>query len=353
MASNSCLKVFIASTSEGLKLARSVHQALTRPGFEPILWEKAFPESLTIVEGLEEAIDACDFAIVTATPDDLTLSRGKEQKSPRDNVIFELGFFMGRLGPIGRLGRLRTYLVINADDVLKRPSDLSGLMEARIIRKKGQSQAKAVTSSVDNLCRKMKEIGNREKRSEEDENEAQKKKDFCRRISGTWWEINSIDGKFYGLSLFDIKPKNGGTTVALEGWLVGPEGQIIANWYSIAVAVYPDDRRIFYLWEGSQNTAGGYLGVGRFDIQDSGSKLYQAGTGKFITVRDFDEPDVPLGSEVSKGSASRRWKQVKLRRADPAMNAKFNEIIHDGDDAARKRLVTQILHKYKVSSGLS
>ena len=49
------------------------------------------------MESLERELDQSDFAIAIAQPDDLTESRGEAKPTPRDNVIFELGFFMGRL----------------------------------------------------------------------------------------------------------------------------------------------------------------------------------------------------------------------------------------------------------------
>jgi predicted nucleotide-binding protein len=42
------------------------------------------------LETLVNKLDLFDFAILCLTPDDLTTSRGKEQQSPRDNVILEL-----------------------------------------------------------------------------------------------------------------------------------------------------------------------------------------------------------------------------------------------------------------------
>jgi dolichyl-phosphate-mannose--protein O-mannosyl transferase len=61
---------------------------------------------------------------LVATPDDLSLSRGKIDATPRDNILFELGLF------IGRLGRNRTFLVCNHDHPVKLPSDLNGWTRA-------------------------------------------------------------------------------------------------------------------------------------------------------------------------------------------------------------------------------
>ena len=37
----------------------------------------------------------CDFAVAIAHPDDRTKIRDEDWPTPRDNVVFELGFFMG------------------------------------------------------------------------------------------------------------------------------------------------------------------------------------------------------------------------------------------------------------------
>jgi predicted nucleotide-binding protein len=51
----------------------------------------------------------------------MSLVRGTEWPTPRDNVIFELGFFMGRLG------RERAILMEPRDKKVKLPSDLAGI----------------------------------------------------------------------------------------------------------------------------------------------------------------------------------------------------------------------------------
>ncbi|MDG7001889.1 MAG: nucleotide-binding protein, partial [Nitrososphaerota archaeon] len=73
------------------------------------------------VESLERQLDQSDFAIAIAQPDDITQSRGASTPSPRDNVIFELGLF------IGRIGRLRSFLIEPRGEEIKLPSDLSGI----------------------------------------------------------------------------------------------------------------------------------------------------------------------------------------------------------------------------------
>ena len=54
------------------------------------------------------------------TADDVTLSRGTKQKSPRDNLLLELGLV------IGRLGRKRSFAVCTRGQEIKLPSDLAG-----------------------------------------------------------------------------------------------------------------------------------------------------------------------------------------------------------------------------------
>jgi hypothetical protein len=55
------------------------------------------------------------------TGDDLVASRGRRQPSPRDNVLLEVGLF------VGILGRERTFAVCDRAAELKLPSDLAGI----------------------------------------------------------------------------------------------------------------------------------------------------------------------------------------------------------------------------------
>ena len=63
------------------------------------------------------------------TADDVVVKRGKKGFGPRDNMIFELGFFTGTLG------RARTFMVIDRDDPAILPSDLAGVTVAMYSRR--------------------------------------------------------------------------------------------------------------------------------------------------------------------------------------------------------------------------
>jgi predicted nucleotide-binding protein len=120
-------KVFVASSSEGLNVVNAVHALLQRAlnGTADVRpWPKEFQLSKAYIESLESLLDASDFSVLVLTPDDLMISRNAERLSPRDNVVFELGLFFGRLG------RERCFILKPADLDLKLPSDLLGIESA-------------------------------------------------------------------------------------------------------------------------------------------------------------------------------------------------------------------------------
>lgn len=113
--------VFVGSSSEGLDVAREVELQLQRDAVTTLWKDSVFGLGYGVLESLMNALDQFDFAVMILSPDDLLESRRESYASPRDNVIFELGLFMGRLG------RSRTFIVHAADSDLKLPSDLAGI----------------------------------------------------------------------------------------------------------------------------------------------------------------------------------------------------------------------------------
>jgi predicted nucleotide-binding protein len=65
-----------------------------------------------------------DFAIFVFTPDDQLQMRGETRPVARDNVLFELGLF------IGQLTRKRSFVVHPSGKAVSLPSDLAGITTA-------------------------------------------------------------------------------------------------------------------------------------------------------------------------------------------------------------------------------
>ena len=114
-------KVFIVHGHDELlkvKIARLVEQQ----GIEAIILSEKENEGKTIIEKLEGHSDV-GAAILLFTPDDSGKEIFEENAKPRarQNVVFEAGFFMGKLG------RNKTIMVATGKN-LELPSDLHGLI---------------------------------------------------------------------------------------------------------------------------------------------------------------------------------------------------------------------------------
>lgn len=115
--------VFVGSSSEGLEIAQYLQPELQANRFCWVtVWTQGvFGASQYTMDSLATAARSADFAVLVASPDDAVESRGRASAAPRDNVIFELGLFMGVVG------RERTFIVQQRGSDLKLPSDLDGL----------------------------------------------------------------------------------------------------------------------------------------------------------------------------------------------------------------------------------
>lgn len=96
-------RLFIGSSSEELKLAEAA-KVLLEKDFDVTIWNEnvwdtsVFKINQNFLADLLKASLQFDFGILLGTNDDKIIFRGKEVLQPRDNVLFELGLFTGRLG---------------------------------------------------------------------------------------------------------------------------------------------------------------------------------------------------------------------------------------------------------------
>jgi hypothetical protein len=117
-------RIFIGSSVEGLRIAESLKALL--PDQDVSIWheEGIFKLGSATLEALEAALSKFQFGIFVFTPDDTIQTRGEIKPVARDNVIFELGMF------VGRLGRWRAVVVNPSRRAIALPTDLSGITTA-------------------------------------------------------------------------------------------------------------------------------------------------------------------------------------------------------------------------------
>jgi hypothetical protein len=152
-------RVFIGSSKEGLPVAHTLEEHLVHET-EPILWTNdVFAPSSTIIESLEQVLDTVEFSVLVVTPDDLRTKHEITAEVPRDNVVFELGLFMGRLG------RDRTFLlkVVKNDSDPQLPTDLLGMTVVSVDSTRSDGDmAAAVSPAVSKLLRAIKKAPRRQ-----------------------------------------------------------------------------------------------------------------------------------------------------------------------------------------------
>lgn len=142
--------LFIGSSTEGLEVARSIQNEFKheRVDVRPWFGTGVFGASHVPIEELVRLVEEVDFAIMVFGPDDSVASRGEEYQAPRDNVIFEMGLFMGRLG------RERVFMVKEQSTDLKIPSDLTGVLPLTYVSRLGSK----ISEQIGPLCNELRRI---------------------------------------------------------------------------------------------------------------------------------------------------------------------------------------------------
>lgn len=139
-------KLFIGSSSEELTLAEKVKDMLATD-FDVTIWNErvwdlsVFKLNQNFLSDLIKATLQFDFGILLGTSDDKVEYRGQVVLQPRDNVLFELGLFTGRLGT--------SKCAFLIDKQVKLLSDFGGLSLAQFENGNDESFEKAVNDIRD------------------------------------------------------------------------------------------------------------------------------------------------------------------------------------------------------------
>ena len=114
--------LFIGSSVESLGLAYAAQENLEFDA-EVTAWPQGvFDPSKYTLESILEVLGKSDFGLFIFAGDDITKIRRTDYVTVRDNVLFELGLF------IGRLGRERNFFLVPRDEKdFRLPTDLLGI----------------------------------------------------------------------------------------------------------------------------------------------------------------------------------------------------------------------------------
>ena len=115
-------KIFIGSTKENLEIAYAIQSVLSDVAYV-IPWNQGiFELSNSTLDNLLNALNEFNYAIFVFNPNDISVIRDIQKNTVRDNVIFELGLFLGKLG------KERVFYLIPSDiKDFHLPTDLLGI----------------------------------------------------------------------------------------------------------------------------------------------------------------------------------------------------------------------------------
>ena len=150
--------VFIGSSREQSPTARALAERL-KEFSTPTVWDEApFALNESIFDGLLKAAQVSDYAVFVFEPDDVTRVRGVDVRAVRDNVLFEFGLF------VGRMGRGRTFWLSSRQSEGHVPSDLVGLTHLIFSRPSSEDEGALVAAlgeAAERLRTVMKNQGRR------------------------------------------------------------------------------------------------------------------------------------------------------------------------------------------------
>jgi predicted nucleotide-binding protein len=114
-------EIFIVHGHNDL-VKQTIARTLSKLGLEPIILHERPDGGKTIIEKFEQNISNIGFAIILLTNDDEGKAKIETdyKARARQNVIFEMGYF------IGKLGRDRVFLLLEHN--VEKPGDLDGIV---------------------------------------------------------------------------------------------------------------------------------------------------------------------------------------------------------------------------------
>jgi parallel beta-helix repeat protein len=144
--------IFIGSSAEARELTTRLADLLEASGAVTVLpWYNAFNFGFAAIEDLARRLDEVDFAAFVMRADDQVRTREQTQGVTRDNVVFELGLFMGKLN------RDRTFALVEQGVTL--PTDFKGVTHLPIGSTSSAEEPVSLEGPVAAMVKQIREHG--------------------------------------------------------------------------------------------------------------------------------------------------------------------------------------------------
>lgn len=159
-------KAFIGSSRERLPIAHALKDAIETCA-DATVWDEAeWDLGDSILDGLIEAAAQYDFAIFVFGQDDSAVIRNTDVQIVRDNVIFELGLFIGRIGR----GRA-VWLSPSGSEAPHKITDLEGIIHLSFDNPgpdRHGSLPESLSTATAKICKQVNRLGVRNDRAIEE-----------------------------------------------------------------------------------------------------------------------------------------------------------------------------------------
>ena len=286
------LRIFLGAASENDRMLQRLAKRLNKSA-TVFSWRSIFNPGESALESLRRAATGVDFAAFVWGQEDLTISRKKAKRSPRDNVVYEAGLFAGYLGS------RRTFVI--PMEATKIPTDYLGVTTIH------NTTTDALADRIEDAMANLGPVP-------------------TARIVGDWWQfVTSGPLSTSVVSFFRIAIEADSRLVSIEGTSWNLQGRAVATWHCPAAALDEGTMALHYTFEGEhlgEESFPSYFGVGemrfrREPIAGSFSSTPRHGDGKTV------------------------FRRARYRRAERNDAA----IIHGTNAAARKRLIQRRLRE--------
>lgn len=141
-------RIFIGSSTEGLPVAQRIKEYF-EPEYDCYIWNDGiFKYNEGFLETLIKSASLFDFGFMVFAADDVSRIRDKEYITTRDNVLFEYGLFLGRVGLD------KAYII--KDKEVKIPSDMLGITLLEYETTANEDGAKVPNDDFENHLSELK-----------------------------------------------------------------------------------------------------------------------------------------------------------------------------------------------------